>query len=354
MTTTSATDLLPLLEGEHRELSEAAQWFVRVHDEQATTEDLAAWQQWQCGNEARRLAFAKVEQLWNALGRVPAATWSDPKGAGADVATKPGSARRRSLWRRGVACCAILAMIAASMLWPFGMRMTALPDTAAVQTGAGAHQLYRLTDGSRLEVGASTHLIVQFTPAQRTLRIDSGEFYVEVAHNPNRPFVVRAGAGTIRAVGTAFNVLQLQDRVAVTVIEGRVQVETAFGSGPPSEAQSRPPPAPLLVHAGQRVAYERTVEALESLDTAVVTSWRSGRQQYLHEPLKRVIPDVARYSRQKILLADPAVGELIFTGAVLDSEIGDWITSLGRVFPLQITRLDDHTVVLSSLTPTKP
>ncbi|WP_447414957.1 FecR family protein, partial [Clostridium perfringens] len=59
---------------------------------------------------------------------------------------------------------------------------------------------------------------------QRFVRMLKGEAHFDVAHNPARPFIVKAGDSTLRAVGTAFNVRLRPELTELTVIEGRVAV----------------------------------------------------------------------------------------------------------------------------------
>src|SRR3546814_7122708 len=63
-----------------------------------------------------------------------------------------------------------------------------------------------------------------------------GQALFEVTHNAARPFIVKAGKGEIRALGTAFDVDLTRREVIVTVTKGVVRVTAPrVGSG---EAQS--------------------------------------------------------------------------------------------------------------------
>ena len=55
----------------------------------------------------------------------------------------------------------------------------------------------------------------------RKIRLLRGEAHFVVAHDPGWPFEVFAGRGRIKAVGTAFSVRLTDDRVKVTVFEGK-------------------------------------------------------------------------------------------------------------------------------------
>jgi transmembrane sensor len=57
-------------EEEKAMLREAAEWFVRVHDD-ASLEDFAAWQAWLDRSEAHREAFRRIEEAWELAGQLP-------------------------------------------------------------------------------------------------------------------------------------------------------------------------------------------------------------------------------------------------------------------------------------------
>src|SRR5690606_27572020 len=97
-----------------------------------------------------------------------------------------------------------------------------------------------------------TRIVVDFSSATRSVFIDSGEAYFEVAHDAARPFVVHAGGGTITAVGTAFNVHSVLGRVSVAVVEGAVNVQSTVKEPAIEPAPGGLPTLPeaVLVRAG--------------------------------------------------------------------------------------------------------
>jgi len=50
-------------------LREAAEWFVRVHDD-ASLEDIAGWQAWLDQSEGHREAFRRIEEAWELEGKI--------------------------------------------------------------------------------------------------------------------------------------------------------------------------------------------------------------------------------------------------------------------------------------------
>jgi transmembrane sensor len=312
-------------------LREAAEWLELVQRDDPSTEDLARWQAWLAGSDERRAAFRRVEDLWHAA---------------AQLERHPRTQTRRLMSPRMLAA-AVTAVAVGVLFWvwapwsPFGLR-----DLSVVETGPGEHRQLALPDGSQLVLGARSAIAVRYTTATRYLVMESGEAYFNVGHDAERPFVVRAGTATITAVGTAFNVRRVEDRVVVTVVEGSVDVANVI---PVRMSDTRrQQPKSMRVQAGQEMVYGDGVDEMRLADVGEVTSWQAGRREYLRESLKYVVPDVGRYTTRRIVIADEKVAAMPYTGTVLEGEVDDWLQSLELAFPIEVVHVDDETVVLRS------
>ncbi|MEJ1964547.1 MAG: FecR domain-containing protein [Gammaproteobacteria bacterium] len=75
-------------------------------------------------------------------------------------------------------------------------------------------------------LNSSAALDVRFTGEARRVVLARGEVFFDVTHNPDLPFIVQAGSGEVRVLGTAFSVRRDGDDLLVTVERGRVQVSS--------------------------------------------------------------------------------------------------------------------------------
>lgn len=317
----------------------ATDWFLRLRDEPPSTETVLEWQQWLAQDETHRKEFSRLEDLWDTLGQTQAHLQAGR------------SARSR---RRPLAIAASILVAAFSLLWwRESAQHAALPASAAVETNIAESRSYALVDGSHVQVGARSRVVVNFNTNARSVVIDSGEAYFDVAHDETRPFVVRAGSGTVTAVGTAFAVRNLNGRVTVSVVNGTVSVNDSVAVDPPHPPtlDKTAPGEPsatraTLVHAGEAVVYDRSSQPVQRIDAAITSSWRSGHLKYVREPLQFVVDDVERYTNLRILIAEPAVGELVYTGTVFQDRIEPWLGILADAFPIEVVRIDSRTVLL--------
>src|SRR3546814_15760382 len=78
---------------------------------------------------------------------------------------------------------------------------------------------------SDLNAGSVVSYPENFAEGPRIVRLD-GEAFFDVVHIENRPFIVESSGTRTTVVGTAFNINTYNpDRVAVTVLRGKVRVD---------------------------------------------------------------------------------------------------------------------------------
>jgi transmembrane sensor len=168
----------------------------------------------------------------------------DAKDTEIGLAMLRGRMRRRTTTRRaGVGLAAVAAC--AGLAWgAIGSRTyTASPERSPV--AAAASTAVRFSDGSvvtRLEPEAQVS-VIEAGPERIITSVERGQISAEVTPRPSRIFRVVAGQVVVEALGTAFTVERLDERVGVSVRHGRVRVTwpTGFGELGAGEANWFPP-----------------------------------------------------------------------------------------------------------------
>ena len=236
----------------------------------------------------------------------------------------PPSARR---WPRALAWTGLAAGLALGSL--VGWRMLRPSTETHFTTTVAGYERARLADGSTLELNAASAARVQFTPAERHVKLEAGEAHFAVTHDTARPFIVSAGPIAVRAVGTAFNVRYTADgSVEVTVTEGKVRVGQ---SGPASSAAESAP----LVSAGQRIVLPKhaPLPAVEQVAPAVLRialAWQSRLADFAEAPLADVIARFNTRSRVQLVLADPTLADRRIGGTFSLEEAEAFVRLLER------------------------
>ena len=337
-----------------RRTEEAAEWFARLHAEELRNEELAAWEQWLADPDNER-AFSGVERLWTAapefagLDLPSAAELANDRYDGSQpvqdwLEENVSAETRRHSWISSrlpsLALAAMVALIAVGMVILNPWRDAAPEISRTYVTATGEHRELDLTDGSKIVLGARSSVQVNYSDRLRSVTLLRGQAFFEVAGDPDRPFAVAAGTGTITAVGTAFNVERSAERVVVTVTEGKVEVAQA---SPPDAVASGSTPVPVMRVArltrSERMVYdaEGHWSDVERTDLAAAIAWREGRLHYRAEPLRHVLTGVNRYSTREIVIVDPALGDLTFTGTVFENRIDEWLYGLEDIFPIEVS-----------------
>ena len=316
--------------------AQAREWFVRLLDDDVSADEIALWQAWLARSPAHRTAYDRVTDAWTLGGSAAdrptiAELAQDRYDGSTPVADWRANPRRRAYRPALIAASLAVAMIGGAAAF------NALPagEAQAITTARAQHKQAALADGSKVQVGAMTGVQVRLSERRREIKLDRGEAFFQVARDESRPFVVRTPFGAVTAAGTAFNVDVGADQLCITVSDGAVVVQ-------PSGLFSRP----VRVEAGQRLVADAsgvTVAAAASLVT-----WTQGRLEYRGEPLRAVVEDVNRYAEHPVVLRDPAVGELAYTGTVRLDATGDWAAGLPAAFPLDVTRGEGGVIVLYS------
>jgi transmembrane sensor len=316
----------------------AAIWWTQLRDPEPSTDLLERWNAWMAADPANAQAFAQLNALGEAIAHAP----SGQRQQLIDEFAPRRAARPR---RPRLAAAAAVIGLALGGWWLLrgGLDMAAPPQqyTSAVGEDRDIH----LADGTAIQLGAASTLTTRYAADRRDIDLRAGEAFFTVTHDGDRPFVVTAGPLHIEDLGTAFNVRRTGQRVSVAVTEGRVRLSPSDGASLGASAAS----GRLDLVAGQRAEYDPATGAISVSEVAVehAAAWRRHRLEFVNEPLSAVLANVNRYSRQPIQLADPRLGELMFTGTVNTTTIDSWVGALPHVFPVQVSTFADH-VVLSS------
>lgn len=199
-----------------------------------------------------------------------------------------------------VAGAVVAALVAPSLFAP-------QPSSYQVATRAGERRIVALADGTSVEMSGGTALT--FDRANpRVASLDRGEAVFHVRHNDRQPFVMTAGAVTVRDVGTVFNVARDGERLSVAVAEGSVLFQ------PTRDA--------LTLKAGDVVAArsDGSNVVLTKTDPVSVGGWRVGMLGFQGQRLGDVVAKVERLYAVHVTLDgnlsdQPFTGMVRFTGA---------------------------------------
>jgi len=321
----------------------AAIWWTQLRDPEPSADLLERWSAWMAADPGNAQAFAQLNVLGEAVAHAP----SEQRQQLIEEFAPPRAARHRRPLMAAAAAAVIGLALGGWWLLRGGLDMAAPSQQYA--SAVGEDRDIQLADGTAIQLGAASTLTTRYAADRRAVDLRSGEAFFTVTHDSDRPFVITAGPLHIEDLGTAFNVRRTGQRVSVAVTEGRVRLSPSDGASPGAGTSS----GRLDLVAGQRAEYDPATGAISVSEVAVehAAAWRQHRLEFVNEPLAAVLANVNRYSHQPIQLADPRLGELMFTGTVNTTTIDSWVGALPHVFPVQVSTFADHVVLSSAVQP---
>jgi len=295
----------------------ATDWLQRLQESPHDEAVLHDWLRWYRSDPQNAAAFDQMHSVWGLFD--DAALRATVGRPAADGGLIPATRRRKFAKRLALAAGALLVVgLGAGWLAWLGQY-----QTRTLTTNVAEESKRVLADGSRVNVGASSRVTARYSQSERTILVENGEAYFDVKKDSQRPFVVRAGALRVTAIGTAFTVKRVLDHTSVTVSEGVVRVS-------PGGAQAR---------SGERVIFFESSGRLSVSKVDPQDGWpfRQGVLHFVDEPLKDVLAEVNRFSARPISLRSQKLLDEPYTGTVYEDRIDDWLQALTQVFPLQLT-----------------
>lgn len=334
--------------------AEAVEWLLRFSEGEVDAPARETFSQWLRASPEHVHAYLRVSAFWQEAEHI------DGKEAPRDIASLIAQARReanvfplelgsypsvREVTGRPVspkplrqrrrfvlaAAASLLLMIGTGAVsWYIGHA------GATYSTEIGEQRIVNLPDGSTVTINANSSIKVAYSDVAREIELRDGQALFKVAKNPARPFIVRSGTTSIRAVGTQFDVYKKKAGTVVTVVEGQVSVDTqasprAFALGDRNEGESdyRSRAQEAEIHTGRKregvllVAGEQLKVSTNGDESQLIpkpvaltqaTAWTSGLLVFDGAPLGEVIQEFNRQNSKPLLLNGLGLSELRISG----------------------------------------
>lgn len=183
---------------------------------------------WIAASEENCLYYEEMKQTWDSLRILESGKIFDKEEAYRLFRKRTRSKQRflgRSLRYAAILLpFAFLCYFAYSYFTPREKERVLISDIVVPK---GSRTQLTLEDGTKIWLNAGTSLSFdpKFGKKERRIRL-IGEAYLEVARNKSLPFIVDAGAVSVRVLGTKFNVNAYSDNesIKVALMEGSVQL----------------------------------------------------------------------------------------------------------------------------------
>ncbi len=192
-----------------------------------------------------------------------------------------------------------------------------------------------LSDGSIvwLNKGSTVRYPEKFNGPVRELFLN-GEAYFEIAHNPDKPFLIHAGNTITRVLGTTFNInaSDTTNRIVVTVLSGKVAFYTRNG------IQHK-----VTLTKGDKGIYspqEKILNKQINTDQNVL-AWKSGTLIFSNVPLHEVCEELSMHYDTHIFVRQRGIAGQYLTARFQDKSVDEILDILELTFEISCHRDKD-------------
>jgi transmembrane sensor len=280
----------------------AARWILLQEDHEWTNALQEEFESWMAASDGNKAAYWRLKRGWTEADRINAL---GPEPAAIHMARRRRGGGR--WWLPAAAAASIAAAIGAQLMLAHRAPRPVATMTSYV-TPSDGRQVVGLEDGSNVEINESSRVRVAVSERRREVWLDDGEAYFEVKHIDGRPFLVHAGNRQVTVLGTKFVVRRDGDTVAVTVVEGRVRMDTVGG------AQRMPP---VVIVSGD-TALARGLSTLVTEQSGVqaerTRAWRQGMLKFDQTRLSEVAAEFNRYNPKPLIVIGAEAASVRISG----------------------------------------
>jgi transmembrane sensor len=246
---------------------------------------------------------------------------------------------------RALSAAAVVILVAASSLW-FLARWRRDPNSIHdVATQRSQTAVLELPDGSRVMLGPASSLRFRDRGAlgvgtARDLYLE-GEAYLEVKHDPLRPFRVHTAAGLVEDLGTEFIVSAYPDAPGMRVVVAKGMVALY---GTPSTTRR---PLVTLGHGDLAdLAVSGVATVTHDVNLALYLAWTRGDLAFDGTRLGDVVPALERWYDIDIRLSDNDLAERRLTATFRRESLSQVLELLALSLDMRVQR-EGRTVLIT-------
>jgi transmembrane sensor len=237
-----------------------------------------------------------------------------------------------------IAAMFILPILTATGVYFYmsGNESSSAPLIVAVERGQKAN--ITLPDGSKVWLNSESKLTysANFNIKKRELQLE-GEAYFEVAHNPNKPFIVKSEDISVEALGTAFGMKAYnEDKLISSILmRGKVLVTTPDGEA--------------ILMPNERIIYDKTThKKTQSTVTNATdfTGWIHNELRFENESLDDIAKTIQRIYNVEVVFASERLKNQCYTGTINNNSLESVLNIISLTSPVSF-QINNQQVTLS-------
>ncbi|MBJ7556571.1 FecR family protein [Marinomonas spartinae] len=298
------------------EVEDAINWLVRLTSGDVTSQELKDFEIWRRADNRHEVALSEARHLWVSMG-TPLESYYQPD----DIASFSSEEGFRSYFFRWQIILPILLILSIGVFaqnwltrWQYDQ-----------YTSTGEQRMLSLEDGSKMWLDADSAADIYFSAGKRFVRLAYGEAFFDVVHNPLRPFIVEAGAGKVKALGTSFGVERGDNSMTVTVERGKVEVSHNGSSD-------------MQLDANQQVKVIDGISAVQikKVNAGQVLAWHTGKLVFENQSLSSILSVLKHYDKRVIMFDSDTLANIKLSSIIDIHHLKEWYDGLQQSLPVNV------------------
>lgn len=190
-------------------------------------------------------------------------------------------------------------------------------DSLEVIAPIGSKTVVQLSDGTEVHLNYGSKIkYPHFFVSDTREVVLTGEAFFNVAHNPERPFIVKTRDFNIKVVGTSFNVLAYPDNdvIETTLVTGKVLLEQVSSEGNIRSIG--------IMNPGMHAEYNTQIGSISLTEGKIekYISWTDGKLIFEDTPISEVTEKLSRMYNVDFEVS-PEIENYIYTVTFTDEPL---------------------------------
>lgn len=201
-----------------------------------------------------------------------------------------------------------------------------------------------LPDNSLIDLDVKSEAKVDYYDDKRFVEIIKGIAFFDVAKDKTRAFIVKAGKIKINAIGTKFEVINLNENIVINLLEGMLRINYTY-----DEKNDKSQTIKYL-QAAQSLTLDDTGKVIKYAKTDInkMTIWKKDIIEFNKTTLKQAFEMFERYSNQKAKFQTKELSLLKISGKFSTLHYDSFLESIELIYPVKVLREKNNIKIIKN------
>ena len=254
------------------------------------------------------------------------------------------------LLKRSVAAAVVIMILGSVGYWYVTRQNTGTAQVSLLEkhNARGTKSTIVLPDGSKIWLNADSKIKYPPAFAGRLREVYlSGEAFFDVAKDATKPFIIHLSKGTVKVVGTSFNIRAYENEklIETSVSTGRV----AFI---PASTKAVQQPDTIFITPNNKVRYSLNDDQVKIEPTAAAEdkAWTEGKLIFKALTLEEIAIELERNFGKKVVFVDEEPKQYRLTGTFENNSLEDILFYLSKTKNFNYTITNSELLIATNST----